>query len=59
MEIAKKMKEFYETNKDFERYVNECIKTYGRELDYMLQTRIVESYYEYLIEELKGKNENQ
>ena len=48
---------FYQNNKDFKRYIDECVKTYGKDIDYMLQTRTVESYYEYLKEETE-KNEN-
>lgn len=46
---------FYKENKDFKKYIDECVKTYGKDVDYMLQTRIAESYCEYLKEE---KNEN-
>jgi len=49
---------FYENNKDFKKYIDECVKTYGKSVDYMLQTRIAESYYEYLKEETE-KNENE
>lgn len=50
---------FYQSNKDFKKYIDECVKTYGRDVNYMLQTRIAESYYEYLKEEMeKKKNEN-
>lgn len=50
---------FYESNKDFKKYVDECVKTYGKDKNYMLQTRIAESYYDYLKEEMgKKKDEN-
>lgn len=47
---------FYQNNKDFKRYIDECVKTYGKDIDYMLQTRTAESYYEYLKEETKNEN---
>ena len=39
------MLKFYETNKDFKRYIDECVKTYGKDKFYMLETRIAEEYY--------------
>ena len=49
---------FYQKNDDFKKYIDECVKTYGKDVDYMLRTKIAESYYEYLLEEMKNKNEN-
>ena len=39
------MKAFYQQNKDFRRYIDECAKTYGKTVDYMLATRTAEEYY--------------
>lgn len=49
---------FYQINKDFKKYIDDCVHTYGKDVDYMLQTRTAQLYYEYLKEESKGKNEN-
>lgn len=37
--------QFYQTNKDFKRYIDACVKTYGKDVSYMLETRIAEQYY--------------
>ena len=58
MATQNEMLMFYNSNKDFKRYIDECIKTYGKDVDYMLKTRIAESYYTYLKEEMKSKDEN-
>lgn len=39
------MADFYNRNKDFKRYIDECAKAYGREVGYILQTRTAEQYY--------------
>ena len=44
------MLKYYETNKDFKRYVDECVKAYGKDVTHMLQQGITESYYRYLKE---------
>lgn len=49
---------FYHSNEDFKRYIDDCVKTYGKDVSYMLKTKMAESYYEYLKEEMKNKNEN-
>jgi hypothetical protein len=49
----------YNNNQDFKQYIDKCCKTYNKNVDYMLQTKIAESYYQYLIDKQKGKDENQ
>ena len=50
---------FYQNNEDFKRYIDECVKTYGEDVNYMLKTKMAESYYQYLKEEMENKeNEN-
>lgn len=49
---------FYQSNKDFKKYIDECVKAYGKDVDYMLQTKIAEEYYKYLKEEMERKHEN-
>lgn len=39
------MIKFYNNNEDFKRYVDECVKTYGKDVDHMLHQRITEQYY--------------
>lgn len=43
------LRKFYETNHDFKRYIDECVKTYGHDAEYMLQTRTAEEYYRSLL----------
>ena len=50
---------FYEKNKDFRDYIDKCVKTYGKDINYMLQTKTAQEYYQYLKEKMKGKDENQ
>ena len=38
----------YETNDDFKKYVDKCVKTYGRDVDYVLRQVITKQYYQYL-----------
>lgn len=38
----------YRKNKDFRRYVDACMETYGKTLDEVLELRITESYYKEL-----------
>lgn len=45
MDRLNEMIKFYETNKDFKRYVDKCVKTYGKDVHYMLQQGITEQYY--------------
>lgn len=47
------MQDYYNTNEDFKRYVDECAKTYGKDVNTMLQQGITESYYLYLKENQK------
>lgn len=42
------MLKFYESNRDFKRYIDECVKTYGKDVHYMLETRTAEEYYKSL-----------
>lgn len=58
MNKQNEMRLFYQNNKDFKKYIDECVKAYGKDIDYMLQTKMAESYFEYLKEEMQGKNEN-
>ena len=58
MSTKNEMLLFYQSNKDFKKYIDECVKTYGKDVDYMLQTKIAEEYYKYLKEEMERKNEN-
>ena len=39
---------YYESNKDFKRYVDECVKTYGKDVRHMLEQPITREYYQYL-----------
>lgn len=48
------MLKFYNENKDFKEYVDKCVKTYGKDVDYMLSTPIAKEYYEYLRKEKKA-----
>lgn len=36
---------FYEENKDYRDYVDKCVKTYGKDVDYMLRTKTAEEVY--------------
>ena len=50
MQKKNELRMFYEQNKDYKRYIDECVKTYGRNVDYLLSTPIAEEYYKYLKE---------
>ena len=39
---------FYHSNKDFKRYVDEGIKTYGGDVNSMMRIKTVEAYYKSL-----------
>ena len=39
---------FYEENKDYKDYVDKCVKTYGKDVDFMLRTPIAYEYYKQL-----------
>lgn len=58
MSVKNEMLLFYQSNEDFKKYIDGCVKTYGKDVDYMLQTKIAEEYYKYLKEETERKHEN-
>ena len=43
------LRKFYQQNREYKRYIDACVKTYGRDVEYMLQTRTAEQYYISLI----------
>ena len=47
--MQNEMYQFYLKNQDFKRYIDECVKTYGKDIQYMLSTRIAEEYYKSLL----------
>ena len=49
MERITELRKFYEVNEDFKEYVDKCVKTYGKDVDYMLRTPIAYEYYKQLI----------
>lgn len=51
------MLKFYDENIDFKRYVDACVRTYGKDINHMLQQRITEQYYLYLTKKDDYKNE--
>ena len=36
---------FYQTNDDFKDYIDKCVETYGKDVDYMLRTKTAEEVY--------------
>ena len=42
------MRKCYDTNEDFKTYVDKCVKTYGGNVDYVLQQTITQQYYQYI-----------
>ena len=36
---------FYMTNQDFKDYIDDCVRSYGRDVHYMLETPIAKSVY--------------
>ena len=53
MERIIELRKFYEVNEDFKNYVDKCVKTYGKDVDYMLRTPIAYEYYKQLKEKTK------
>lgn len=47
--LSKKLIDFYETNEDFRRFVDENAKGYGKDPSYILQTQTIREYYKSLI----------
>ena len=46
MNIPKnKLIKCYDTNEDFKTYIDKCVKTYGKDVDHMLEQGITEQYY--------------
>ena len=45
MATKNEMLKFYNENEDFKRYVDECVKAYGKDVDHMLEQGITEQYY--------------
>lgn len=44
---------FYLKNEDFKDYIDKCVKTYGKDVDFMLRTPIAYEYYKQLRGEKK------
>ena len=42
------LRKFYQTNADFKRYVDACVTTYGHDVDYALESPIIQEYYKSL-----------
>lgn len=53
MEEINELREFYETNEDYKNYIDKCVKTYGKDVDFMLRTPIAYEYYKQLKEKSK------
>lgn len=53
MEKINELLKFYEQNEDFKDYVDKCVKTYGRDVNFMLSTPIAYEYYKQLKEKSK------
>lgn len=43
--MYEEMLEAFDKDKDFRRYVKDCMRTYGKTKEYVLQMRITEQYY--------------
>lgn len=43
------MYKFYTENKDFKRYIDECVKTYGGDKYAMFENKIAQEYYKSLL----------
>ena len=58
MNIPKnKLIKCYDTNEDFKTYIDKCVKTYGKDVDYMLDTPTAQQYYLYITKQGEYKNE--
>ena len=53
METINEMLKFYENNEDFKNYIDRCVQTYGKDVDFMLRTPIAYEYYKQLKEKTK------
>ena len=53
MEKINELLKFYEQNEDFKTYIDKCVKTYGKDINYMLSTPIAHEYYKQLKEKSK------
>ena len=53
MEKINELLKFYEQNEDFKDYVDKCVKTYGKDVNFMLSTPIAYEYYKQLKEKSK------
>lgn len=53
MEKNNELLKFYEQNEDFKTYIDKCVKTYGKDVDFMLHTPIAYEYYKQLKEKSK------
>ena len=52
--------QFYKNNADFKQYVDRCVKTYGKTVEFMMQTPIADAYREGILDghcgtKIKGK----
>lgn len=47
--LSQELVQFYETNADFKRFVDENAKGYGKDPSYILQTQTTREYYKSLI----------
>lgn len=45
MATKNEMLKFYNENEDFKNYIDKCVKTYGKDVDHMLEQGITEQYY--------------
>lgn len=46
--LSQELVQFYETNADFKRFVDENAKGYGKDPSYILQTQTAKEYYKSL-----------
>lgn len=53
MEKINELLKFYEQNEDFKTYIDKCVKTYGKDVSFMLSTQTAKEYYKYLKEKNK------
>ena len=49
------MDKFYETNSDFREFIDANAKSYGKSVEYMINTPTAQEYKKYLLERDKGK----
>lgn len=48
MAEVNEMYKFYCENQDFKTYIDKCVKTYGKDVNYMLSMPISREYYKQL-----------